>query len=118
MTYFLTLKDSLLQYTPHFYIDLKVALSTQCLVEMTGKHDTLKQFWCDVGDARPALHKHCFNVSCLLRSSIPANTKRHISAGLMLSQRRRRWANNNPTLGQVSCLLGSRISARLGVLSS
>ena len=37
-----------------------------------------------------------------LRSSpdITANTRRRPNVGLMLGQRRRRWANNKPTLGR------------------
>ena len=34
------------------------------------------------------------------RNTIPANTRRWPSVGLMLDQRRRRWANINPALGQ------------------
>ena len=40
-------------------------------------------------------------------SNIPANTRRGPNAGLMLGQRRRRWANINPALGPRLVLAGT-----------
>ena len=39
---------------------------------------------------------------------IPANTSHSDSVGLMLSQRRRRWANINPTLAKCIVSAGTK----------
>ena len=71
-----------------------------------------------VYDVGPTLNQHWANVSCLLCSVlwnevsvwgwptckhttvIMTNTRSSPSAGLMLGQRRRRWSNLNPALGE------------------
>ena len=50
----------------------------------------LYQCWASVEDGGPTLKKHWLNV----------NTRRLINAGIILGQRRRRWASVNPALGQ------------------
>ena len=56
------------------------------------------QCWADVVDG-PTLTHHWFYVSLLLGVE-PSTTIYLSSVGLVLGQRRRRWANIGPTIGQ------------------
>ena len=55
-------------------------------------------------------------VACLfsgaLRYGFPAYTRRWPNVGLLLGQRRRRWANSKPTLGQRLMFAGLHVTEK------
>ena len=79
------------------------------------EHDTLSHNWLDVGPASQTMGQHwattgSINISYLpgfpnnrgwvIQRKYPVNNRPWPNVGLMLGQRRVRWTNTKPTLGQ------------------
>ena len=76
----------------------------QLYQEADDVYPMLVQCWSSVVDGGPTLNQHWSNILCQQPCSRPNTNPRHSpNAGLMLGQRRRRWPNIKPALGDI-CL--------------